>query len=420
MGLLLEVLRTVEFLADGPPELPGEFMQLGRSCNVGRGHAFWKAGHSPQGVVIPVTGELGVIKSDSRGRELCYAFFGPGECAGAPCVLDNLPYANDVRALRGGEFFVVGRAEFLRFLDGRPGVRSRVLATVGQIIRRSMEERDRIVFLPVNARLARFLLERACVRQADGARLLLRETHAEVAIRVGSVREVVARAMADFAKRGLIRRTHRGLFIIDWAGLSAEAGCGRGETPDCSCEPEKAAVRTRRFVVPALARGASQIDDEARVCHEHTADLSPCIARGCPLAVAAGATPGNSPVPASASKRSSPAARAAFGVGPAHISPRAAARRDVAGPADPRRRLADRASPGDPPPRAIRRATGDDAFARSRHEEHVIERRIEVYRTRAAAIESSFGAEELVPASASVFQEAAEVGHRRAPTAWHS
>ncbi len=413
MGLLLDVLRTVDFLADGPPELAVEFMASGRSRSAQRDYVFWSAGQSAQGVVIPVTGELAAINTDPGGRQVCYLFFGPGECAGAPCVLDDLPQASDVRAVRGGEFFVMGRAQFLRFLDGRSAVRANVLATVGRLFRRSLEERDRIVFLPVNARLARFLLERACVRQSEGARLLVSETHAEIAIRLGSVREVVARAMAEFAERGLIRRTRNALFIVDWAGLRAEAGCGQGETSNCSCDSGLSAVRTTRFALPVLERGAGRVASEAAVCREHVDDMAPCIARNCPIAVVGGSAPGRSSVRAS-SMRTSSSARPAIGIGLPSRPRNVAARRVAAASAAPRRRLVERASTtkrGEP---AARDPDAADEFARSPDDRRVIDRRIELYRNRVAAIESGSGAAKRVPASASVFVAAASVS--RSPT----
>jgi CRP/FNR family transcriptional regulator len=403
MGLLFEVLRTVDFLADGPPELAVEFMSLGRLRSAQRYYVFWSAGQSAQGIVIPITGELAAINTDPGGRQLCYLFFGPGECAGVPCVLDDLPQASDVRTVRGGEFFVVGRAPFLRFLDGRPTVRSSALATVGRLFRRSLEERDRVVFLSVNARLARFLLERACVRQADGARLLVPETHREIAIRLGSVREVIARAMSDFAERGLIRRVRRTLFAADWEGLRAEAGCSPGDGSNCSCDADRSALRTTRFALPVLERGASRVAEEAAVCGTHLDDPTPCLVGRCALAEAAGLARGGSSVRA-ASMRTSSSARTPMSVGLLARQRSAAVRRAV-GLAGPGRRRVERGPAEDRVELAARVPDADEDFERSPGDRQIIDRRIQLYRRRLAAIESSSGADGHVPASASLFRE---------------
>jgi CRP-like cAMP-binding protein len=385
MSLLLDVLTTVEFLAHGPPDLPSRFMALGRTRTLPRSHVLWRAGQSPETVVVPVTGELAALGRDSGGRGICYAFFGVGECVGVPAAVDGMPAPREIRVIRGGEFFVVDRASFLRFLDAHADVRARVTEFIGRIFRRGLDERDRDVFLPVHARVARFLLEHACVRRSDGARILMRESQPEIGIRLGSVREVVAREMSAFADQGLIRRTRHALFVVDWAGLLAKADCARDESGGCSCEAESAAVRTYRFFLPVLDGGAERVAEEERACGEHLVGFRACVARGCPLALAA-----------AGGARSSPSAAG----DPSRPERVVAARRRSA--SAPETHDAVRASA------ALRTdldRVRDEPPSRTPQEAHEIRRRIELYRRRAAGIESRFGGESAVPERASVFGE---------------
>lgn len=402
MTLLLEVLRTVELLADGPPELASEFATVGRLRTLARNQVVWRAGQNAESIVIAVTGELATLGRDSGGRGICYAFFGTGDCAGLPSALDGNPHPRELRVIRGGEFFFVDRATFLRFLDAHPPVRSRSVESVVQKFRQGLEERDREVFLPVHARVARFLVEHACVRRSDGARILIRETQPEIAIRLGSVREVIAREMASFGHQGLIRRTRHALFVVDWQGLLTKAACARGETRECTCEAETAALRTKRFFLPVLEGATSSVADESGVCGEYLAGFRACVARGCPLALAApcGASLGPRKAVATPRKPSLPAS-------PARSSPAVVARDsgDVVAGSPPSTDSAPRPAS---PRRAVRGRTGDDAMARVPEEDYEIRRRIDVYRRRAAEIESRSGGERGAPAAASVFRELTE------------
>jgi CRP/FNR family transcriptional regulator, cyclic AMP receptor protein len=411
---LLEVLRSVEFLSDGPYDLAPQFMAFGRSRDLPAGHLFWRPGQTPQGIVIPVSGELAEMKSDIGGRRLCYGFFGAGECAGAPCAADGLPHVTEARAFRAGEFFVMERAAFLLFLSGRPAVLASVLASVGRLFRRSLEERDRVVFLPVHVRVARVLLEHACVRKADDGRLLLRMTHTDLAGRVASVREVVARAMAAFAEQGIIRRTPHGMFIADRVRLRAIAGLGPRDGTDSASDSVEAASRTRRFFLPVLQHGPESIAREARVCGDQLASLAVCLASGCPLAVAVrrGADtvrPGADAAESRGDPDRGPAARLSAGStgtrGRDAASPPAhAADRDAApGASDRTRRFAGSASTKVLTGGASRRRTVDYTVARSPWEDRAVKRRVGVYRRRASRIESTFVSEASIPASASVF-----------------
>ena len=382
MDLPLEVLRTVDFLADGPPELAAQFRDAGHVRDVARGHAFWEAGQPPQGVVVPVSGALAAVRSHPGGREVCYGFFGTGECVGTHSALDGLPHATSARAIGGGAFFSVTRDAFLRFLDEHPVVRTNVVAMVARNCRRDLEELRRIVFLTVSTRLAQFLLERACIRQSDGARVLLRETHDELAGRLGCVREVVARVMAAFVGDGILRRTEHGVFIADWARLRARAARGAPRTPGDAraATPELA---TKRYFLPVLGGESGRCATEARICGEHLGDLSLCVRRGCPLAVAVGAAAPRAP-------RVVVARRAA-------LQSAAPARRSAA-PVTP-------TLPTRPATRAVRRLHADDTFFRSPHQTLAIARRVAAYRARVMSIERKYGGVDRAPAWVSLFDD---------------
>lgn len=375
MTLLLDVLRTVEFLSGGPPELSVGFMAMGRLRTHPRDHVFWRAGQEPELVVVPVTGEMAALGRDSGGRGICYAFFGTGQCAGVPAAVDGMSEPREIRVIRGGEFFVVDRPAFLRFLDVHPEVRARVTEFIGVLLRRALDERDRDVFLPVHARVARFLLDHACARRADGARILMRESQPEIAIRLGSVREVIAREMSAFAEQGLIRRTKHALFVVDWAGLWQKAACTRDSSGACSCENETSHLRTERYFLPTLDGGAGRVEEETRICGENLDGLRACVARRCRLALAAA---GSAPAPCS--RPAPPVVRT------------------------PASRLTMAAAPPPAAPVVGRERIRGEAQPRSPQEEHEVRRRIAIYRARVRGIESRFG-EDAVPDDASVFND---------------
>jgi CRP/FNR family transcriptional regulator, cyclic AMP receptor protein len=408
-GLLVQVLETVDFLIDEPRAVAAAFMTLGSTKTLPKGHVVWRAGQKPESIVVSLDGEMAAVGWDPGGRGICYAFFATGQCAGIPAVLDGLPQPRDVQVIRGGAFFVVDRVSFLQFLDTHPTVRARAFASVDRLVRAGIEERDRDVFLPVHARVARFLLGRACLRQTDGARMLLRETQPEIAIRLGSVREVVARVMASFGEQGVIRRTRHALFVCDWSALSEKAGFTRDESR--SRDAESALLRTRRFFAPAFSDGPAAVADEARACGEHLTTLRECVVSGCPLAVAALPTGSSSRrdvgyAPQVERALASPTGSAA-GPSVRRRGTRAPAVAD--GEARPASIDAGHAAPIEDRPRRkaellARPRRIDQAGSRNPAEGHEIRRRVALYRKRAAGIESRFGAKGIVPASLSVFR----------------
>jgi CRP-like cAMP-binding protein len=285
MALVYETLRSVSFLADAGADEVARLVRVGRSVSCTRGHLFWRAGALPDHVLFPITGEAKAVSLLADGRELIDRIVGPGDSAGVFGALDGLPQPHFVEAVRDGEFLLVPRRSFVWFLDREPVVRLAVLREMGRVYRRSLRERTDVVFLEAAERLARYLVENACVRAGDGARVLVHDTRAEMAQRLGMAPEVVSRVLRPLVARGFIARTKQGTtFITDWRGLRDVAGLdpadGEESPPDAA-----PAEHTRRFFLPLTEPGARrELAKAAAECRARTANRSLCRTPGCPLA----------------------------------------------------------------------------------------------------------------------------------------
>jgi CRP/FNR family transcriptional regulator len=294
LALLLDALRSVDFLAEADEATVLRFMVLGKSADFQKGHVFWKAGHVPESMVVPISGEAKTATRSAEGREFIDRFLASGECLGLASALDGMPHPTDAEVVRAGEFFTISRTNFQKFLDEHPEIRVRTQGMVGALYRRNLKEREDVALRPVPQRVAEFLLQHACVRQDDGAKVLIHATQAELAARLGTVREVVSRIFADFEQRGLIERVDHGIFVSDWDGLRSEAGLEADEigVEARGAGPATPELRTTRFFLPTVERRRRhQPTDDAVGCREHLGDLSLCRERGCPGALEDRKTP---------------------------------------------------------------------------------------------------------------------------------
>ena len=295
MGILKDTLKAVEFLTDLPETAITQFMVAGRSVEYPKGHVFWRAAQPPQLVVVPITGEAKTSTKNEEGREFIDRFVTSGECIGVASALDGMPHPTDAEVVREGEFFTITRTELLKFLDQHPQARAAAAQMVGTLYRRALREREDVALRSAPQRVAEFLLNNSCVRQADGAKVLVHATQAELAARLGTVREVVARIFGDFEQRGLIERTPSGIYVSDWDGLHAEAGLEPPSDAELAARGLPAAPsgrRTTRFFLPTIERRRRrQRSDDASACKEHLGDLTLCRERGCPAAAAEEAKP---------------------------------------------------------------------------------------------------------------------------------
>lgn len=282
MGVLVDALKSVDFLHGEPDETVQAFLVAGRCVDREKGETLWRAGSPPQSIVIPVTGEAKTVSHGTDGREFIDRFIGPGECLGLQSTLDGLPHPTSAEIARAGAFFELPRSAALQLFDRFASARTKAVETVGRMYRRSVRDREDVVLRPVPERLARFLVEHACVRQSDGAKVLVHATQSEIAARLGTVREVVARTLSDFISRGLVARTDSGLFVGDWSGLCAMASIELdprgGDTPSGA----QSKIRTARFYLPRSEEWTKARESDPLGCLEHTGDLTPCERAGCP------------------------------------------------------------------------------------------------------------------------------------------
>jgi CRP/FNR family transcriptional regulator, cyclic AMP receptor protein len=283
VGVLVDALKSVDFLHGEADDVVQAFLVAGRCVDREKGESLWRAGSPPHGIVVPVTGEAKTVSHGSDGREFIDRFIGPGECLGLQSTLDGLAHPTSAEVSRPGAFFELPRAAALQLLDRYPTVQSRALQALGRMYRRSVSDREDVVLRPVPERLARFLVEHACVRQTDGAKVLVHATQSEIAARLGTVREVVARTLSDFISRGLVARTDSGLFIDDWEGLRSLAALEpSGPSGGESAGGAAAKVRTARFYLPRSEEWTKARQSDPLGCLDHTGDLSACERAGCP------------------------------------------------------------------------------------------------------------------------------------------
>lgn len=78
-----------------------------------------------------------------------------------------------------------------------------------------------VTFGSVRQRLAQLLLDMES--QQETTPFSLEQTHQELALSLGSVREVISRNLGRFQAEGLIRIDNRRVWIEDRAGLQGEA-----------------------------------------------------------------------------------------------------------------------------------------------------------------------------------------------------
>jgi CRP/FNR family transcriptional regulator len=179
--------------------------------------AVWEG--DPCGAVyFVVRGLVRTRRMSLNGREHVLAYLGPGECFNLVPALDGGPNPVTVDAVTSTTLYRVACAECRQILADHCELAHAVLEHLAREVRRLSNMVESLALHSVRTRLARFLLD-----YAQGRAPVRQWTQEEIAVHIGTVREMVGRTMRDLSQDGLIRRERGRIVIVDLAGLEREA-----------------------------------------------------------------------------------------------------------------------------------------------------------------------------------------------------
>ena len=223
-----EILGRVAYFASLPAS---ELSRLAGRCTVrtlAKGEALFEEGQPCRGLFVIAEGRIEVRQISLRGREQVFHTEGPGAALGEGPLFDEGGYIASAVALAATRALFLPRAEMIAVCRRHPDVALAIAGALARRVRHFADLVSDLAFRPIIERLARHLHAAAARPLTPGARVDLGLTHAQLAARLGTVRELVARALAQLEERGVIARQRSRVTVRDPARLAALA---RGEDP---------------------------------------------------------------------------------------------------------------------------------------------------------------------------------------------
>lgn len=170
-------------------------------------------GEPCRAVYLVVAGHLQALKMSLEGREQIVGQLLPGELLYVVPALDGGPLPATARAACDSLLLSFSRADFCHVLARYPSVSMHLLVQFARRLRQLSTLVEDLALRTVSQRLARLLVNWA---ESPNRR---RMTQREMAAQLGTVREVVARTLAQFEAEGWIAM-HRGTIeVLDLPAL---------------------------------------------------------------------------------------------------------------------------------------------------------------------------------------------------------
>jgi CRP/FNR family transcriptional regulator, cyclic AMP receptor protein len=176
---------------------------------------------------VVASGLVKIFLSSGRGDEMVVATLRPPDGLGEIALLDDGPRSASAQAVEPTTLIAFARSTFLELIHQDAGIADALLRSTGALFRRTTAHVADLVFLDLEGRVAKLLLEMADDRGAadeDGISLELGITQSDLASMVGGSRQSVNQILHALEGRGFLQLGGRTVVIKNSEALRRRAG----------------------------------------------------------------------------------------------------------------------------------------------------------------------------------------------------
>lgn len=217
---VIEQLGSVSYFAGLRQELLAEIATAMTKRVYEPGEVVFFEGDQARSLYIVQDGYLKAVKISTEGREQVLQVMGPKEVFGAIVVFHGVENPATVMALERSTVYSIDQETMKRLLAANSELATRVIEILASRVLHLLNLVEDLSLRSVEARLARMLIERS----EEG--LVARHrwtTQAEMAARLGTVPDVLNRALRKLAEEGAIQVDRHQIQILDSEALETKA-----------------------------------------------------------------------------------------------------------------------------------------------------------------------------------------------------
>lgn len=183
------------------------------------GEIVFLEGDQPPDLFMVRRGWLKAVKLSPEGREQILDFVGPGQAINLAPIFAEQPSPATLIALEEVDLWAIEQAVLLDLLAQYPAMTRAIIRFMASRLIYTISLIEDLSLRSVTARLARLLVMQ--MEHSEQQVLSRRRwaTQAEIAARLGTVPDVVQRALRSLANEGLIEVTRQKIIIQDVEGL---------------------------------------------------------------------------------------------------------------------------------------------------------------------------------------------------------
>ncbi|MDT5104936.1 MAG: family transcriptional regulator, cyclic receptor protein [Mycobacterium sp.] len=200
-----------------PSALPALTEQL-QPVDFPPGHTVFAEGEPGDRLYIIISGKVKIGRRSPGGRDNLLTIMGPSDMFGELSIFDPGPCTSSATTITEVRAVSMDRGALKAWIEARPEIVAQLLRILARRLRRTNNNLADLIFTDVPGRVAKQLLHLAqCfgTQEGDALRVTHDLTQEEIAQLVGTSRETVNKALADFVHRGWIRLEGKSVLILD-------------------------------------------------------------------------------------------------------------------------------------------------------------------------------------------------------------
>jgi CRP-like cAMP-binding protein len=218
-------LRRLPLFADLSDAELGLLAENVTRLNFEAGAIIFFEGDTCRELLVVGDGEVKIIKSAPNGREQLVGIERKGSPLAEIAVLDSSSYPATAEAVTPAVILRLPADRFRQICLQNPDMVLKVFKVLGRRLRHLVSLVEELCSSTVRARLIGQLVrlaEERGTRAAHGVQFELTENNQEIAVRLGTVRELISRNLGRLHGEGLIHMTKRTVNIPDLQSLRDE------------------------------------------------------------------------------------------------------------------------------------------------------------------------------------------------------
>lgn len=222
---LKKVLQNLRNFAELPEDVQQTITASATHRHFDAGQVIYVEGEHAESVYILESGWVKATRMTREGREQAMMFLRPVAVFGDIAVFTGTSYPGTVVALEDVEVWVIPAQTILDLIKQHPMFAMAIIRHLGERVLHFISLVEDLSLRSVEARLAHSLLLNAELH--DGQLIVPRRewtTFDEMAVRLGTVRDVLSRALKTLEAENLLRVEKQAIVLLDPKGLEERGG----------------------------------------------------------------------------------------------------------------------------------------------------------------------------------------------------